>query len=84
MSSSLLLNSKLPVLFGGKESEGKRRSDIIVYDSTQKRWTAVGNISTECTYPCVVPINSNKVFVCGGFIGNNCCTNKTELLVMGN
>ena len=82
IGSSLLPNSKLPVLFGGKESEYKRRSDIFVYDPTQKRWTAVGNISTECNYPNVVPINSNAVFVCGGFIGNNCCTNKTELLVL--
>ena len=80
IGSSLLPNSKLPVLFGG--SDGKSRSDIFVYDPTQKRWTAVGNISTECTRPCVVPINSSAVFVCGGFIGNNCCTNKTELLVM--
>ena len=79
MLSSLLPNSKLPVLFGG--SDGKARSDIFVCDPTQKRWTAVGNISTECTRPCVVPINSNSVFVCGG-LGNNCCTNKTELLAM--
>ena len=78
--SSLLPNSKLPVLFGG--ADDKARSDIFVYDPTQKRWTAVGNISTECGRPCVVPINSNVVFVCGGFIGNNCCTNKSELLVM--
>ena len=78
--SSLLPNSKLPVLFGGVDD--KMRSDIFVYDPTQKRWTAVGNISTECCYPCVVPINSSAVFVCGGFIGNNCCTNKTELLAM--
>ena len=82
IGSSLLPNSKLPVLFGGKENEDRRRSDIFVYDPTQKRWTAVGNISTECNYPNVVPINSNAVFVCGGFIGNNCCTNKTELLVL--
>ena len=80
--SSLLPNSKLPVLFGGWD--GKARSDIFVYDPTQKRWTAVGNISTECPGPCVVPINSNAVFVCGGYIGNNCCTNKTELLVLCN
>ena len=83
--SSLLPNSKLPVLFGGNESEIKsedrRRSDIFVYDPTQKRWTAVGNISTERTRPCLVPINSNAVFVCGGYMGNS-CTNKTELLVM--
>ena len=83
-ASSLLPNSKLPVLFGGKESEYKRRSNIFVYDPTQKRWTAVGNISTECNYPYVVPINSNAVFVCGGYIGNSCCTNKTELLTMCN
>ena len=80
IGSSLLPNSKLPVLFGG--SDAKTRSDIFVYDPTQKRWTAVGNISTECGRLCVVPINSNVVFVCGGYIGNNCCTNKTELLVM--
>ena len=80
--SPLLPNSKLPVLFGG--SDGKARSDIFVYDPTQKRWTAVGNISTERGYLCVVPINSNAVFVCGGFIGNNCCTNKTELISMCN
>ena len=80
ISSSLLPNSKLPVLFGG--SDAKTRSDIFVYDPTQKRWTAVGNISTECTRPCVVPINSNLVFVCGGFIGNKSCTNKTEILAM--
>ena len=80
IASSLLPNSKLPVLFGGWD--GKTRLDIFVYDPTQKRWTAVGNISTECTRPCVVSINSNVVFVCGGFIGNNCCTNKTELLTM--
>ena len=79
ITSSLLPNSKLPVLFGG--SDAKRRSDIFVYDPTQKRWTAVGNISTECARPCVVPIYSNVVFVCGG-LGNNCCTNKTELLTM--
>ena len=78
--SSLLPNSKLPVLFGGED--GKMGSDIFVYDPTQKRWTSVGNISAECVFPCVVPINSNIVFACGGFIGNNCCTNKTELLVM--
>ena len=78
--SSLLLNSKLPVLFGGLD--GKARSDIFVYDPTQRRWTAVGNINTECTYPCVIPINSYTVFVCGGSIDNNSCTNKTELLVM--
>ena len=81
-ASPLLPNSKLPVLFGG--FDGKTRSDIFVYDPTQKRWTAVGNISTECGRPCVVPINSYAVFVCGGLIGNNCCTNKTELLVMCN
>ena len=68
-ASPLLPNSKLPVLFGGKESEDKRRSDIFVYDPIQKKWTAVGNISTECNYPYVVPINSNVVFVCGGYIG---------------
>ena len=79
--SSLLLNSKLPVLFGGKGSEYKR-SDIFVYDPTQKRWTAVGNISAECGYLCVVPINSNVVFVCGGYIGNKSCTNKTELFII--
>ena len=77
---SSLLPSKLPVVFGGVDD--KKRSDIFVYDPTQKRWTAVGNISTECTRPCVVPINSNVVFVCGGFIGNKSCTNKTELLTM--
>ena len=91
ISSSLLPNSKLPVLFGGednddKTSEYKTRSDIFVYDPTQKRWTAVGNISTECGYLCVVPINSSVVFVCGGYIDiiidNESCTNKTELLVM--
>ena len=82
-ASSLLPNSKLPVMFGGKESEYKRRSDIFVYDPTQKRWTAVGNISAECSYLCVVPINSNIIFVCGGYIGtNNKCTNKTELLII--
>ena len=80
-AASLLPNSKLPVLFGGKENEYKRRSDIFVYDPIQKRWTAVGNISTECSYPCVVPINSNVVFVCGGYMGNY-CTSKTELLIM--
>ena len=80
-ASSLLPNSKLPVLFGGVDD--KTRSNIIfVYDPTQKRWTAVGNISTEFGYPCVLPINSNAVFVCGGYIGNNCCTNKSELLTM--
>ena len=79
-ASSLLPNSKLPILFGGRKSDYKRRSDIFMYDPTQKRWTAVGNISTECSCPCVVPINSNAVFVCGGYRGNNCCTNKTELL----
>ena len=83
ISSSLLPNSKLPVLFGGKESDnGQTRSVIFVYDPTQKRWTAVGNISAECTRPCVEPVNSNLVFVCGGFIGNKSCTNKTELLAM--
>ena len=82
IGSSLLPNSKLPVLFGG--SNGQRRSDIFVCDPIQKRWTAVGNISTESVRPCVVPINSNVVFVCGGYIGNNCCTNKTELLAMCN
>ena len=80
ISSSLLPNSKLPVLFGGWDD--KARSDIFVYDPTQKRWTAVGNISAECGYLCVVPINSNVVFVCSGGIGNKSCTNKTELLVM--
>ena len=79
--SSLLLNSKLPVLFGGKDNN-IGRSDIFVYDPTQKRWTAVGNISKECTYPCVLPINSNKVFVCGGSIENDSCSSKTELFVM--
>ena len=79
MLSSLLPNSKLPVLFGG--GDDKMKSDIFVYDPTQKRWTAVGNISTECSLPCVVPINSSAVFVCGGYIGNS-CTNKTELLTM--
>ena len=79
IASSLLPNSKLPVLFGG--SDGKARSDIFVYDPTQKRWTAVGNISTERGYLCVIPINSNAVFVCGGYIGNK-CTNKTELISM--
>ena len=73
-----LLNSKLPVLSGGEDD--KMGSEIFVYDPTQKRWTAVGNISTECFRPCVVPINSNSVFVCGGGIGNKSCTNKTELL----
>ena len=85
IASSLLPNSKLPVLFGGeddKTSEYKTRSDIFVYDPTQKRWTAVGNISTECGYLCVVPINSNVVFVCSGSIDSESCTNKTELLVM--
>ena len=80
IGSSLLPNSKLPVLFGGWD--GKTRSDIFVYDPTEKRWTAVGNISMECGRPCVVPINSSAVFVCGGLIGNKSCTNKTELLVM--
>ena len=80
-ASSLLPNSKLPIVFGGWDT-GKRRSDIFVYCPTQKRWTAVGNMSTECDRPCVVPINSNVVFVCGGFMGNNSCTGKTELLVM--
>ena len=78
--SSLLPNSKLPVLFG--RSANKGRSDIFVYDPIEKRWTAVGNISTECAIPCVAPITSNVVFVCGGYIGNDCCTNKTELLTM--
>ena len=81
IASSMLTNSKLPVLFGGAESSGKGKSDIFVYQPSQNTWTAVGNISTECTYPCVVPLNSNTVFVCGGYIGNN-CTNKTELIVM--
>ena len=80
MLSALLPNSKLPDLFGGVDD--KTRSDIFVYDPTQKRWTAVGNISTECTRPCVVSINSNSVFVCGGYIYNKSCTNKTELLTM--
>ena len=80
IASSLLPNSKLPVLFGG--SDDKMRSDIFVYDPTQKRWIAVGNISTECARPCAVPINSNSVFVCGGGIDKNSCTNKSELLTM--
>ena len=80
MFSSLLPNNKLPVLFGGVDD--KMTSDIFVYDPTQKRWTAVGNISTECFRPCVVPINSNAVFVCSGYIGINSCTNKAERLVM--
>ena len=81
IGSSLLPNSKLPVLFGGKENEDRRRSDIFVYDPTQKRWTAVGNISVECIYPCVVPINSNVVFVCGGSTGLGIRTNKSELII---
>ena len=55
---------------------------LCMHDPTQKRWTAVGNSSTERGYLCVVSINSYTVFVCSGSIDKNSCTNKTELLVM--
>ena len=62
-SSSLLTNSKQPVLVGGRR--GQPAKDIYLY--MPDRWKIVSHLSEPRTRPAVVTISDNSFLVFGGY-----------------
>ena len=63
--SSLLTNSKQPVLVGGRSRGGQPTKDISLY--TPNRWEIVGHLSEPRISPAVVAISDTSFLVFGGF-----------------
>ena len=82
-SSSLLTNSKQPVLVGGVK-EGQPTQDIYRY--TPDYWKLVGRLSEARSRPSVVTINDNSFLVFGGYTNHDdphhSLLNTAELMVL--
>ena len=63
--SSLLINSKQPVLVGGDDQRDQPTKDISLY--TPDRWEIVGHLSEPRNRPAVVAISDTSFMVFGGF-----------------
>jgi hypothetical protein len=61
--SSLLINSKQPVLVGGFREHQPTRN---IYAFRSDQWDLVGELSEQCTRPAVLAISDSSFLVLGG------------------